>query len=122
MPKEVLTVSLNKETENKAYNLGRLFAVLENIQKNVNPNINATIRDKFFGSASATPSAIFPHLIELSQKHLRKMETGKRIYNEKQIGEIMEKISDTGFPRTLNMQERGVFQLGYYHQVQNFFK
>ncbi|MBR4605109.1 MAG: type I-C CRISPR-associated protein Cas8c/Csd1 [Lachnospiraceae bacterium] len=122
VPKEVLTVSLNKETENKAYNLGRLFAVLENIQKNVNPNINATIRDKFFGSASATPSAIFPHLIELSQKHLRKMETGKRIYNEKQIGEIMEKISDTGFPRTLNMQERGVFQLGYYHQVQNFFK
>ena len=50
------------------------------------------------------------------------METGKRIYNEKLIGEIMEKISDTGFPRTLNMQERGVFQLGYYHQVQDFYK
>lgn len=117
VPKEVLTVSLNKETNNAAYNLGRLFAVLEKIQQAANPGINATIRDKFFGSASATPASIFPHLIELSQKHLKKLNSGLKIYYEKEIAEIMDKLES--FPKILNMGERGAFQLGYYHQKIN---
>ena len=121
-PKEVLTVSLNKETDNVAYNLGRLFAVLEKVQQAANPSLNATIRDKFFGGASATPSAVFPHLIDLSQKHLRKLNKGSKVYYEKIIGEIMDRISDIEFPKALNMPERGIFQLGYYHQVQELYK
>lgn len=122
VPKEVLTVSLNKETDNMPYNLGRLFAVLEKIQQAANPNINATIRDKFFGSASATPASVFPHLIDFSQNHLRKLNTGTRIYYEKLIGEIMGKISSNEFPRIFSMPERGAFQIGYYHQVQELYK
>ena len=120
VPKEVLTVKLNKETKHTAYQLGRLFAVLEQIQKSANPGISATIKDKFFGSASAIPATTFPNLINLAQKHLRKIDGVKKVYYEKQIGEIMENIED--FPATLNMPQRGAFQLGYYHQVQELYK
>ena len=119
--KEVLTVALNKETNDVAYNLGRLFSILEMVQKSANNGINATIKDKFFVSASATPAAVFPYLIDLSQNHLRKLGDGSRIFYEKQIGEIMDKFGG-GFPRILNMPERGAFQLGYYHQVQENYK
>ncbi len=120
VPKEVLTVELNKETKHTAYQLGRLFAVLERIQKSANPGISTTIKDKFFGSASAIPATTFPNLINLAQKHLRKIDGGRKVYYEKHIGEIMESIED--FPATLNMPQRGAFQLGYYHQVQELYK
>lgn len=120
VPKEVLTVELNKETKHTAYQLGRLFAVLEQIQESANPGISTTIKDKFFGSASAIPATTFPNLINLAQKHLRKIDGGLRVHYEKQLSEIMEKIED--FPATLNMPQRGAFQLGYYHQVQERYK
>lgn len=120
IPKEVLTVALNKETENVPYNLGRLFAVLEFVQMKANPGINATIKDKYFGSASSIPATTFPFLINLSQKHLRKIEGGLKVYYEKMIGEIMDKLGNS-FPRTMNMPERGAFQLGYYHQIQEMY-
>ena len=120
VPKEVLTVALNKDTDNVAYNLGRLFAILEKIQNEANPGLNATIKDKFFVSASSVPARIFPNLINLSQNHLRKIGGGLRIHYEKQIGEIMDKISS--FPAILNMPERGAFLLGYYHQEQELYK
>lgn len=118
--KEVLTVGLNKEAKDTAYNLGRLFAVLEGIQKLANPGISATIKDKFFGSASAIPATTFPNLINLAQKHLRKIDGGLKVRYEKQLGEIMGNIED--FPATLNMPQRGAFQLGYYHQIQELYK
>ena len=73
VPKEVLTVSLNPDSTNQAYNLGRLFSILEAIQSAANPNITATIKDKYFNSASATPSHVFPVLVNLAQKHLKKV-------------------------------------------------
>ena len=120
VPKEVLTVELNKETKHTAYQLGRLFAVLERIQESANPGISTTIKDKFFGSASAIPATTFPNLINLAQKHLRKIDGGRKVYYEKHIGEILENMED--FPATLNMPQRGAFQLGYYHQVQELYK
>ncbi len=121
IPKEVLTVGLNRETDNIPYNLGRLFAVLERIQCAANPGLNATIKDKFFGGASSTPATIMPKLIDLAQKHLRKLDTGRKVYFDKLLGEILDKV-DERLPRKLNMPERGAFQLGYYHQMQEFFK
>lgn len=117
VPKEVLTVALNPESTNVPYNLGRLFAVLEAIQQKANPGINATIKDKYFNSASATPAVVFPTLLNLAQKHLRKIEGGLSVYYEKQLGEIMEKVGET-FPNRLNLPQQGAFQLGYYQQVQ----
>lgn len=117
IPKEVLTVSLNPKSTNIPYTLGRLFSVLEAIQSSANPGINATIKDRYFNAASATPGHIFPILLNLSQKHLRKLEGGLRVYYEKQIAELTGVLSET-FPSRLNLPQQGAFQLGYYHQTQ----
>ena len=115
--KEVLTVELNDQTTYPPYLFGRLFSLLEQIQQAANPGINTTIKDKYFNSACATPSAIFPLLIKLSNSHLRKLEAGRRIYYERLVSEIMGKIA-VGFPQRLGLPEQGAFQLGYYHQTQ----
>ena len=117
IPKEVLTVSLNPDSTNIPYTLGRLFSVLEAIQSAANPNINATIKDKYFNSASATPSRVFPTLIDLAQKHLRKLEKGQRIYYNKQLTELIAKLGEA-LPDRLSLPRQGAFQLGYYHQTQ----
>lgn len=116
VPEEVLQVSLNRESSNIPYNLGRLFSVLEAIQSAANPNINTTIKDKFFGSASATPAVVFPSLINLAQKHLRKLDGGLAVTCSRQLEEIMEKLPEQ-YPARLSLPEQGSFQLGYYHQT-----
>ena len=117
IPKEVLTVSLNPDSANIPYTLGRLFSVLEAIQYSANPGINATIRDKYFNSASATPGRVFPTLINLAQKHLRKLDKGWSISYSKQLTELAGKLGET-FPDRLSLPQQGAFQLGYYHQTQ----
>lgn len=114
-PKEVLTVSLNEASTNVPYTLGRLFAVYEAVQEAANPSINATIKDKYFNSASATPAMIFPILDNLAQKHLRKLELPKRIYFDKQISKIKNILGEEN-PARLSLPEQGSFNLGYYHQ------
>ncbi|MCD8013979.1 MAG: type I-C CRISPR-associated protein Cas8c/Csd1 [Lachnospiraceae bacterium] len=117
-PKEVLQMQLNEQSTNISYNLGRLFAVLEHIQQEANPGINATIKDKYFNTAASTPSHIFPFLINLSQKHLKKIkEPNKKVYFEKNIQNIVEKLGEK-FPDRMTLPEQGSFQLGYYHQTQ----
>ncbi len=118
IPKEVLTVSLNPDSTNVPYNLGRLFSVLEAIQSSANKSINATIKDRYFNSASATPSRVFPILINLAQKHLRKLEKGLNIHYSKQLTELTDKLGET-FPDRLSLPQQGAFQLGYYHQTQD---
>ena len=117
VPKEVLTVSLNPESKNPYYTLGRLFSVLEAVQSAANPGINATIKDRYFNSASATPSIVFPTLLNLSEKHRKKLTVGQRIYYEKQIMELLAVLGES-FPVRLSLPQQGTFQLGYYHQTQ----
>lgn len=117
VPKEVLTVSQSPDSANIPYTLGRLFSVLEAIQSAANPGVNATIKDKYFNSASATPSRVFPNLINLSQKHLRKLDRGAHIFYNKQLTELTGKLGET-FPDRLSLPQQGAFQLGYYHQTQ----
>ena len=115
--KEVLTVSLNPDSTNIPYTLGRLFSVLEAVQSAAVPGINATIKDRYFNAASSTPGHIFPTLLNLTQKHLRKLEVGIRVFYEKQITELMGILSEE-FPPQLSLPQQGAFQLGYYHQTQ----
>lgn len=114
---EVLTVSLNRESTSVPYTLGRLFSVLEQIQSDANPGINTTIKDRYFNSASATPGHVFPSLINLAQKHLKKIGGGKAVYYDKQLTDLMGRLNDS-YPVHLSIPEQGVFQLGYYHQTQ----
>ena len=123
--KEVMTMQLNDKTNYLPYLLGRLFSVLEAVQAAANPGINATIRDRYFNAASATPATVFPLLLNLAQKHLAKLKKENKIYydfNQKitydqQIAEICSKI-DERFPARMSLSDQGAFQLGYYHETQ----
>lgn len=116
-PEEVLTVSLNENSTNVPYTLGRLFCVYEALQESANPGINATIKDKYFNSASATPAMIFPILDNLAAKHLRKLEGGNKVWYDRQITELKSVLGETN-PARLTLPEQGAFNLGYYHQKQ----
>ncbi len=121
--KEELKMALDESNNNIGYRLGRLFAVLEKIQERANPGINATIRDRFYGSASSTPVTVFGNLIRLKNHHLAKIDNpGLRIYYEKLITSIIEALpAGTAFPAHLSLADQGRFAVGYYHQVQDFY-
>ncbi|HMM06613.1 MAG TPA: type I-C CRISPR-associated protein Cas8c/Csd1 [Clostridiales bacterium] len=113
--KEVITVSLNESDPNVGYQLGRLFAVLEKLQKDaLGPTINATIKDRYFASASASPATVFSQLLKLSMYHSAKAKSGG--YWEKVKTDILDKIG-TQFPQHLSLDDQGRFILGYYHQL-----
>ena len=114
---EVFTVSLNGTT-NVPYLLGRLFSVLEAVQKAANPGINTTIKDRYFNAACATPLTAFPTLIRLAQKHLQKLNTATAIFYDKQITELMAQLPESGFPARMALPDQGKFEIGYYHQTQ----
>ena len=118
--KEVFTVSLN-ETTNVPYLLGRLFSVLEAVQKAANPGINTTIKDRYFDAACAAPVMVFSTLLRLSQKHLRKLNDGLATYYDSQITELMAQLPESGFPARLSLPDQGKFAIGYYHQTQKRF-
>lgn len=113
-------MSLDSTNSNVGYRLGRLFSTLEKIQEEASPGLNATIRDRFYGSASATPVSAFPHLMKLKNHHVAKLENRGRAVNfERTIGEIMDGLMD--FPAHLSLPDQGRFAVGYYHQRQAFF-
>ena len=114
-----VAVSLDLQNPNIGYRLGRLFAVLERAQELASPGLNATIRDKFYGSASATPITAFAYLLKLKNHHLNKLAAGQVIWLENLIGQILEAI--TQFPASLSLDDQGRFAIGYYHQRQDFF-
>ena len=120
MNREVLLVGLDRTNGNIGYRLGRLFAVLEKIQEEANPGINATIRDRFYGAASSSPVAVFSQLLKLKNHHLSKLgNPGRRVNFEKELGDIFNGINK--FPAHLLLDEQAYFAVGYYHQRQDFF-
>ena len=119
LEKEV-TVSLDRTNTSPGYRLGRLFAVLEKIQEEANPGINATIRDRFYGAASSSPVVAFAQLLKLKNHHLSKLSNvGRKVNFEKQLGEIFAGLQD--LPAHLSLEEQARFAVGYYHQRQEFF-
>lgn len=118
-PKEV-PVALDTNRTEPSYVTGRLFALLEKIQSDSSEGVlNSTIKDRYFSAASSTPAIVFPRLIRLGQHHLAKMKPGQKVYYEKQLGEVMNKLD--GFARHLNLEDQGLFTVGYFHQRQDLF-
>lgn len=121
-----LTVALDRQNANVGYVLGRLFAVLEKVQREAvwgssrNASGHATIRDRYIGSASATPERVFPQLMKMAQHHISKSEYGG--IADREIQEIMGLInSETGYPKTLSYEEQGLFYIGYYQEKASFY-
>lgn len=120
-PEKEVGMALDLSNTNVGYRLGRLFAVLEKIQEEASPGINATIRDRFYGAASSAPVAAYPHLMKLKNHHLAKLERpGRAVKLERIVGEIVDGID--AFPAHLRLEDQGRFAVGYYHQRQDFFK
>lgn len=120
--KEEFTVSLDSDRREPSYLLGRLLATLDKVQGEALGDINATIVDRYYGSASSTPAAVFPTLIRRAQHHLGKLrreKPGLGIVRERLIQEISAGLSD--FPRVMQLESQGRFALGFYHQRQAFF-
>jgi CRISPR-associated protein Csd1 len=133
-------IMLDPNSTDPAYCCGRAFALLEVIQidsakkkkddfsehdakneqrKDDKAGLNRTIKDSYFSSASVTPGLVFPRLFRLSQHHLAKLDTGHRIHREKQLGEVLNKL--TVFPRLLSLEDQGKFVLGYFHQTKDIY-
>lgn len=118
---EVLCMSLNEQSTLPAYVLGRLFAVLEKVQQEAVPNLNATIKDRYFTTACASPASVFPVLLRLSQHHISKAEFGYA--SDRRIQDILGllDVEKNPIPARLSLDEQGIFILGYYHQRAAFY-
>ena len=125
---EGITMGLNKESQNTAYNLGRLFAVYEYAEKSY-ASRNATIRDKYIGSASSTPRRVFPIIMRGFEHNISSL--GKRdekskasaFRARKAVEQIIERFDgEIPFPDALRLDEQASFFVGYYHQFGEMYK
>lgn len=108
---------MDPDNDNPAYLCGRLFAELENAQREALGTTNTTIRDRYFGTASSAPATVFGNLMRGSQAHLTKLRKDRPaacIAIEQRIEEITSRM--TTFPPTLSLKDQALFSLGYYHQ------
>lgn len=125
---EEAPVALDPDNSNRGYRLGRLFALYEYIQSAAQGGkINATIKDKFYGSASTRPRSVFPLLDKGSVHHLSKISKqspGRRVNLEKRLGSIVQKMTpeEDPFPSTLPLADQALFALGYHHQRNAMFE
>jgi CRISPR-associated protein Csd1 len=120
-------VSLDPDNADSGYLLGRLFATYEYAQSQaLGGNVNATIRDQYYGTASATPRAVFALLQRKATHHLsrlRKDKPGLATNLDRKIGEIFELAEpDSLFAPILSAQCQALFAIGYYHQRNDFYR
>ena len=122
-PQLNITTMLDTSNQEPGYLLGRLFAALQKTQDDALGNVNRTLRDAFYASASANPAGIFPRLLKLYPHHLAKIDNpGRRIARERLVQDIIGGLdSRSGFPKQLNLEQQGLFAIGYYHQMQAFY-
>jgi CRISPR-associated protein Csd1 len=115
---------LNETIETPGYLLGRLLAVLDNIQNaSSERDVNVSVTDKFYTPASTYPKQVFPKLLQLSNHHyakLRRKKVGLSVVMDKLKISIISKLT-AGFPSTLSIEDQGMFAIGYYQQRQSFF-
>jgi CRISPR-associated protein Csd1 len=123
--KQEIHMTLDTSNTDIGYRLGRLFAIVERIQEAAVPGANATVRDRFFSAASATPARTFPVILKNAQHGLakiRKDKPGWAVTLEKAIQEILGNVDPSqGFPPSLPLEKQGMFILGYYQQRQDHF-
>ena len=121
-----ISVSLDTNCYEIGYLLGRLLAVLDKTQSLAIPGANATIVDRYYGTASTAPATVFPTLLQKGQQHFGKLRGDKekswafRLV-DKALGEVTERMEAKPFPKVLDLPSQGLFALGFHHQRQAFF-
>jgi CRISPR-associated protein Csd1 len=120
-----LTMSLDITRESIPYLLGRLFSILEKVQEeSAGGSLNATIKDRYFSTASTSPKVVFPVILRLAQNHFKKLKStkpGLAVVREKEMTNVIGMLEPV-MPATLKLEDQGEFAIGYYHQRQDFFK
>jgi CRISPR-associated protein Csd1 len=112
---ENIMVELDLQNPNVAYRCGRLLAVLAEVQRNAIGK--AAIVDRFYGTASSAPAAVFGRLLRGAQPHLTKLERDRPgVANalQRRLEDVMSTLNS--FPTTLTLEEQALFALGFYHQ------
>jgi CRISPR-associated protein Csd1 len=120
---EMMNSSVDEKNETVAYVCGRMFCVLENIQRAALGKTNAGIRERFFSSASTNPASAFGRLLKMSQNHLTKLKgdkPGLAVVFDKELQDLFSKVID--FPAIFKLEEQGRFAIGYYHQKHETFR
>ena len=116
-PKEAYMVALEPDHPSTAYHCGRLLAALESVQQAALGQVNATIVDRYYGSASSTPGIVFGSLLRGVQPHFAKLKRdrpGANVNLQRRVEEICSQIGD--WPATLALKDQALFSLGFYHQ------
>lgn len=118
-----LTNDMDPANQNAGYLLGRLMAVLERLQQAALDNPNASVVDRYFGAASATPRGVFVRLLKNARHHARKARdddktAGIARWLERQVDDIVDRFDpkNNGFPAFLSVEDQGLFVLGYHQQ------
>lgn len=109
-------VSLDEDDPSPAYQLGRLFAVLEKAQREALGRVNASIADRYYGAFSATPARVFATLMRGARTHIsaaQKLQRG--FWIDKRIEQIVAHLPER-LPTTLRLEDQGRFAIGYYHE------
>lgn len=134
LPNEIITTMLDKNNTHPGYLLGRAFALLQKNQDDYHrpkgrtsgatsqgkkAEINRTLREAFYATASTSPRSTFPRLFKLTNHHLASLPQGLRIERDKMLQEILGALPE--IPARLNLTEQAFFALGFYHQMQDFF-
>jgi CRISPR-associated protein Csd1 len=121
---EEIPMGLDEQNTLPAYRLGRLFAVLERIQEGaLGKDVNATIADRYYGTASSVPYSVFPRLLAGCKNHLskiRKDKPGYAVNLNKDLASVIEGLPSE-FPKHFSIEQQGQFAIGYYHQKQSYF-
>jgi len=113
---ETPPVSLDPNNKSPAYQLGRLFAVLEAAQREALGRVNASIGDRYYGAASATPARVFGALMRSARAHISGAhKLGRGHWIEPRLSEIIDRLP-AELPRTLRLEDQGRFAVGYYHE------
>lgn len=117
---------MDPKNESSGYSLGLLMAILERLQQTAQGDLNATVVDRYFSSASATPKIAFVRLMKNARHHARKVkddpERRGMVYRiERMLDELAERFDPrtNGFPAYLDLNQQGLFVLGY-HQMRKW--
>lgn len=117
-------ITVSEDEKDAAYLCGRLLAQLDYIQHRALGKVNATIVDRFYGTASVSPAVVFPRLLKGAIPHLAsirpeyntqfKSYSASLSYPDKELARLLENLAS--FPAILTLEEQGRFALGFYHQ------
>ena len=116
-----VSASLDEHDTQPAYLLGRLFAALERAQHQSGRGPGATMRDRYFASASMAPASVFPRLMRMAQQAVSQSHADAGDPGARQIIDRLSRRLPAGrFPSSLPLEDQGLFAIGYYHQRESF--